>query len=71
MPEYLLRLNRNVVTVSSLLDVDPRAEARYWLSKSPAERLIALEQLRMRLAKYDNTTSRLQRFYTVTELIPS
>jgi hypothetical protein len=41
-------------------------ETRFWLSKTPSERLIALELLRSRLAGYDNTHPRLQRFFTVT-----
>lgn len=68
--DYLQRMNRSFLTVGTL-DKDPRSEARYWLSKTPQERLIALELLRMRLANYDNTTARLQRFYTVAQLIPA
>jgi hypothetical protein len=68
--DYLKRLNRSMVTVGSLLDQDPRAEAYYWLTKKPVERLIALEQLRMRLANYDSLTSRLQRVFTVTQRSP-
>lgn len=66
MDNYLLKLDRNVLTVGAL-DEDPRKETRFWLSKPPIERLIALELLRMRLANYDNASARLQRFYTVTE----
>lgn len=67
MADYLLRLDRNVVTVGKLTEQDPLEETRYWLTKTPSERLAALELLRMRLADYDNATARLQRFYTVTE----
>jgi hypothetical protein len=66
MENYLTKLDRHVLTVGTL-DQDPLEETRFWLSKPPIERLIALELLRMRLANYDNTTVRLQRFYTVTE----
>jgi len=67
MADYLLRVDRNIVTVGKLTDEGPLEETRYWLTKTPSERLAALELLRMRLADYDNTTARLQRFYTVTE----
>jgi hypothetical protein len=68
MQEYLNRLDKRVVSFSILGEEDPLEETRYWLTKPPIERLIALELLRMRMANYDNTQSRLQRFYTVTEL---
>jgi len=66
MQDYLTKLDRSVLTVGTL-NQDPLEETRFWLSKPPIERLIALELLRMRLANYDNTSVRLQRFYTVTE----
>lgn len=64
--QYLQKLDRSVVTIGTL-DQDPLEETRFWLSKTPEERLMALELLRMRLAGYDNTVPRLQRFFTVTE----
>ena len=64
--QYLTKLDKSILTISDL-DQDPLVETRFWLSKPPIERLMALELLRMRLAGYDNTTARLQRFYTVTE----
>jgi hypothetical protein len=67
MKEYLEKMDRHVLTISTLGEEDPRAETMYWLSKPPIERLIALEILRMRMANYDNTQSGLQRIYTVTE----
>jgi hypothetical protein len=66
MEDYLTKLDRSVLTVGTL-DQDPLEETRFWLSKPPIERLIALELLRMRFANYDNTSARLQRFLTVTE----
>jgi len=67
MKEYLEKMDRHVLIISTLGEEDPRAETMYWLSKPPIERLIALEILRMRMANYDNTQSGLQRIYTVTE----
>ena len=71
MQQDLLRVDRSIVTVGTLTEQDPREETRYWLTKSPLERLVALELLRLRSANYVNTSARLQRFYTVAELIPS
>ena len=71
MQQPNLRLDRSVITVGLLTEQDPREETRFWLSKPPLERLVALEMLRSRLANYVNTSTRLQRFYTVTELVPS
>lgn len=64
--QYLHQLDRSAITIGTL-EQDPLEETRYWLSKTPAERLMALELLRMRMTGYDNTTSRLQRVFTVTE----
>ncbi|MFN0035494.1 MAG: hypothetical protein ACKVUS_10515 [Saprospiraceae bacterium] len=71
MQQYFLRLDRSIVTVSTLTEQDPREETRYWLTKPPVERLVALELLRLRSANYVDTSARLQRFYTVAQLIPS
>lgn len=68
MEDYLQKLNRKVITVNTLKK-DTKAETRFWLSKPPVERLIALELLRSRRKNYDSTTTRLQRFYTVTERV--
>ena len=66
--DYLKNLDRTVVSVTVLGEEDPLEETRYWRSKSPAERLMALEILRMRMGNYDNTQSRLQRVYRITKL---
>ncbi len=71
MQQNFLRVDRSIVTVGRLTEQDPREETRYWLTKSPLERLVALELLRLRLANYANASTRLQRFYTVAQRIPS
>ena len=63
---YLEKMDRTAITVSRLQN-DPLEETKFWLTKSPLERLIGLEILRKRLSNYDNITSRLQRVFTVTE----
>ena len=65
MKNYLLTLDRSILTVGTLRQ-DPLEETRFWLSKPPIERLMALELLRMRFTSYD-PTARLQRFFTVSE----
>lgn len=59
------QIDVSIIKVETLKQ-DPLEETRFWLTKTPQERLAAVELLRMRLADYDNTTSRLQRFFTVT-----
>jgi hypothetical protein len=58
-------IDLSVIKVCTLNE-DPLEETLYWLSKTPQERLAAVELLRMRLKDYDNSTSRLQRFFTIT-----
>lgn len=65
--QHLERMNRKIVSVSHIKSEDAMAETRYWRSRPPVERLIALELLRMRITGYDNTQSRLQRVFTVTQ----
>jgi len=42
-------------------------ETTYWQSKTPAERLAALEFMRQAMYGYDQTTTRLQRVLTTAE----
>jgi hypothetical protein len=42
-------------------------EKQYWLSKTPAERLIALEQMRRIVYGYDPSTTRHQRVLEITD----
>ena len=65
METTIRQIDLSILNVGSLQE-DPLAETRFWLTKTPEERLAAVELLRMRIADYDNTTSRLQRFFTVT-----
>ena len=65
METTIRQIDLSVLKVGTL-EEDPLEETRFWLTKTPQERLAAVELLRMRLADYDNTTSRLQRFFTVT-----
>jgi hypothetical protein len=60
------RLDRSVFEVVPL-DED-RSDREYWLMKSPAERMEALELMRQIVYGYDPATTRLQRVLEVAEL---
>ena len=61
-----IRVDRSVLTVTTLrqADADDRA---YWLSKTPVERLEALELMRQVVYQYDPVATRLQRILTGPE----
>ena len=60
------RLNKKIVKVTSLNDIEE--EKRYWMSKSPLERIEAIEINRRMIYGQDRVTSRLQRFFETAEL---
>jgi hypothetical protein len=62
------KLDRTAFSVVSLEEAD-EDEMEYWLSKTPYERLEALEILRQIFYGYNPSTSRLQRILEVTERI--
>jgi hypothetical protein len=65
--ERVPRLNKKIVKVTSLNDIEE--EKKYWMSKSPLERIEAIEINRRMIYGQDRTTSRLQRFFEIAELI--
>ena len=60
------RLDRSCFQIGSL--DDDSEEIEYWRSKTPAERMEALELMRQIVYGYDPATSRLQRIFEVAEL---
>lgn len=64
--EKLPRLNKKIVSVTSLDDIEE--EKKYWISKSPLERIEAIEINRRMIYGKDRVTSRLQRFFETAEL---
>jgi hypothetical protein len=60
------RMNKKAVSIVSLEEAD-NEEVEYWLSKTPYERLDALETLRQIFYGYDPATTRLQRVLEITE----
>lgn len=61
-----LKIDKTAFSVGSLLD--PSDEKAYWLSKTPYERLQALELMRQIVYGYDPSTTRLQRVFEVVDL---
>ena len=60
------RVDRSAFVVTSL--GDESSEREYWKSKSPEERLAALELMRQIIYGYDPATTRLQRVLEVVDL---
>jgi hypothetical protein len=59
------KLDRTHFSVAQLKEADEKA---YWLSKSPAERIEAVELMRQMIYGYDPARTRLQRVLTVAAL---
>jgi hypothetical protein len=53
------KIDKTAFSTGSLLD--PSDEKAYWLSKTPEERLQAVELMRQIVYGYDPSTTRLQR----------
>ena len=60
---HTFKLDKKVFHVSSIRDESD--EKSYWLSKTPAERLQAMELMRQINYGYDPTTERIQRVLKV------
>ena len=61
-----VKMDKTVFSVGSLFD--PSDEKAYWLSKTPEERLEALEIMRQIAYGYDPATERLQRVLEIAQL---
>lgn len=59
------RIRRDSFTVASVLEKSD--EKSYWLSKTPYERLEAVELMRQIIYGYDSSATRLQRILEVTQ----
>jgi hypothetical protein len=64
-----LKVDRTAFSVGSLRD--PPDERAYWWSKTPQERLEALEIMRQIAYGYDPATERLQRVLEIAQLTRS
>ena len=65
------RVDKEEFSVLSSFEEADAADKAYWHSKSPQERVEALELMRQINYGYDPTTERLQRVLEVAELTPS
>lgn len=65
------KMDKATVSVLSSFEEADAADKTYWHSKTPQERLAALELMRQINYGYDPITKRLQRVLEVAELIPS
>ena len=64
--DKLPSLNKKIVNITSLEDTEE--EKNYWFSKSPLERIEAIEINRRMIYGKDRVTSRLQRIFETAEL---
>lgn len=64
MAEIPFSLDKSTFSVSSLSDAEKEDKA-HWLSKTPQERLAALEKMRQINYAYDPVSDRLQRILDV------
>ena len=60
-----LKVDKTALVISSL--DDPTDETVYWSTKTPTERLAALEVMRQIIYGYDPITTRLQSVLTIIE----
>ena len=65
------KMDKDTFSVLSSFEEADEADKAYWHSKSPQERLEALELMRQINYDYDPVTDRLQRVLEVAEFTPS
>ena len=65
------RVDKEKLSVLPSFQEAEEADKEYWHSKSPQERMAALELMRQINYGYDPTTERLQRVLEIVEFTPS
>jgi len=65
MKQDFFQFDKSSFSVSTL--EENNGETEYWLSRTPEERLLAVEFLRQLLYAYDPATERLQRVFETAE----
>ena len=70
MPDSIdeVRLDKSVLEVFSSFEEADAADRAYWHSRTPEERLQAVELMRQSAYGYDPATARLQRVLEITQL---
>ncbi len=64
--DFPYKIDKTAFSVTSLLAASDEKEC--WLTKTPSERLQALEFMRQMIYGYDPSSTRLQRVFAVAEL---
>ena len=65
------RVDKKEFSVLSSFEEADKVDKAYWHSKTPQERMAALELMRQINYGYDPTTERLQRVLEIAEFTPS
>ncbi len=65
------RIDKEEFSVLSSFEEADETDKAYWHSKTPQERMAALELMRQINYGYDPTTERLQRVLEIVEFTPS
>ena len=65
------KVDRKMLSVLSSFEEADEVDKAYWHSKTPQERMAALELMRQINYGYDPTTERVQRVLEVVEFTPS
>ena len=60
-----MRVDRTKISISD--SFDNTEEKEYWFSRTPEERLLAMEMMRRVAYGYDENSARLQRVFEVAE----
>ena len=63
-----VRLDKTAFEVFSSFEEAEAADRAYWRSRTPEERLLALELMRQSAYGYDANTTRLQRVFEIAKL---
>ena len=68
IPLENFRLDRTAFKVYSSFEEAEATDRAYWHSRTPAERLMAVEWMRQSVYGYDPATARLQRVFEIVQL---
>ncbi|MCZ6671714.1 MAG: hypothetical protein O7C75_02130 [Verrucomicrobia bacterium] len=60
-----LKIDRSLFEVVDMGAVDELEDIKYWLSRSPLERLEGIEAMRQSMYSYDPISERLPRFFEI------
>ncbi|MCZ6675362.1 MAG: hypothetical protein O7C75_20730 [Verrucomicrobia bacterium] len=60
-----LKIDDSLVEVVLMEDIDELEDIKYWLSRSPLERLEGIKAMRQAMYSYDPISERLPRFFEI------